>query len=96
MLEQLSAAELAEKCRDCLELRVGDAPRAAAVLERELGLRDFEVLPGGTIRLYEGLGAPERITAALFAQGLALSGMEHRGANLEDYFLNLIGGVRHA
>ncbi len=96
MLEQLSAVELAEKCRDCLELRVDDAPRAAALLEKELGFRDFEVLPGSVIRLYEGLGEPQKITTLLIGQGIALYGMEHRGANLEDYFLNLIGGVHHA
>ncbi|MDE6108243.1 MAG: ABC transporter ATP-binding protein [Oscillospiraceae bacterium] len=95
MLEQVTAAELAEKCRDCLELKVDDAPRAAALMERELGLRDFEVLPGGAIRLYEGLESPQRVTNLLVAQGINLYGMEHRGANLEDYFLNLIGGVRH-
>ncbi|MFR1050428.1 MAG: ABC transporter ATP-binding protein [Lachnospirales bacterium] len=96
MLEQLTAVQLAEKCRDCLELRVDDAPRAAAMLERELGLRDFEILPGGAIRLYEGLSEPQKVTRLLVEQGIALSGMEHRGANLEDYFLGLIGGVHHA
>lgn len=95
MLDQLTAGELAEKCRDCLELKVDDAPRAAALLERELGFRDFEVLPGGAIRLYEGLDAPEQVTRLLVGQGISLAGMEHRGANLEDYFLNLIGGVHH-
>ena len=95
LLEQVSARELAEKCRDCLELKVDDAPRAAALMERELDLRDFEVLPGGVIRLYEGLEAPQRVTNLLISQGISLYGMEHRGANLEDYFLNLIGGVRH-
>lgn len=95
MLDQLSAGALAEKCRDCLELKVDDAPRAAALLERELGYRDFEVLPGGAIRLYEGLDAPQQVTRLLVEQGISLAGMEHRGANLEDYFLNLIGGVRH-
>lgn len=95
MLDQISAAELAEKCRDCLELKVDDAPRAAALLERQLGYRDFEVLPGGAIRLYEGLDAPQQVTRLLVEQGISLAGMEHRGANLEDYFLNLIGGVRH-
>lgn len=96
MLEQLTAVQLAEKCRDCLELRVDDAPRAAAMLERELGFRDFEILPGGAIRLYEGLSEPQKVTRLLVEQGIALSGMEHRGANLEDYFLSLIGGVHHA
>lgn len=95
MLEQISARELAEKCRDCLELKVDDAPRAAALLERELGYRDFEVLPGSTIRLYEGIDSPQKVTGLLVGQGISLYGMEHRGANLEDYFLNLIGGVHH-
>lgn len=95
MLEQVSAGKLAEKCRDCLELRVDDAPRAAAILERQMGCRDFEVLPGGIIRLYDGLDVPEKVTRLLVKQGISLSGMEHRGANLEDYFLNLMGGVRH-
>ena len=72
-----------------------DAPRAAALLERQLGYRDFEVLPGGSIRLYEGLETPERVTRLLVEQGVSLAGMEHRGANLEDYFLNLMGGVHH-
>ena len=95
MLEQLTAVQLAEKCRDCLELKVSDTPRAAAMLEKELGYRDFEVLPGGIIRLYEGLAAPEKVTRLLVEKDVSLAGMEHRGANLEDYFLNLIGGVRH-
>lgn len=95
MLDQLTAAQLAEKCRNCLELRVDDAPRAAALLERELGIRDFEVLPGGIIRLYEGLTEPQKVTRLLVEREIALSGMEHRGANLEDYFLNLIGGAHH-
>lgn len=95
MLEQVTAAALAEKCRDCLELKVDDAPRAAALLERQLGYRDFEVVAGGAIRLYEGLGEPEKVTRLLIEQGISLAGMEHRGANLEDYFLSLIGGVHH-
>lgn len=95
MLEEVTAAALAEKCRDCLELKVDDAPRAAALLERQLGYRDFEVVAGGAIRLYEGLGEPEKVTRLLVEQGISLGGMEHRGANLEDYFLNLIGGVHH-
>ncbi len=95
MLEEVTAAALAEKCRDCLELKVDDAPRAAALLERQLGYRDFEVVAGGAIRLYEGLAEPEKVTRLLIEQGVSLAGMEHRGANLEDYFLSLIGGVHH-
>ncbi len=95
LLEQISAEALHEKCRACLELQVGDPASAARVLENTLGLRDYEVLPGGVLRLY-GSEEPDRVAKALVEGGVSLRGVESRGANLEDYFLNLIGGVRHA
>ena len=95
MLEQISAKALAEKCRACLELTVADAPRAAQALEQSLDILDYEVLPGNVLRLYSHLDEPARVTRALVEAGVALESIEQRGANLEDYFLKLIGGVRH-
>ena len=51
--------------------------------------------PGGIIRLYSSLDEPERVTRALVEGGVAVQGVHSRGANLEDYFLSMIGGVRH-
>lgn len=96
MLEQISAKALEEKCRACLELKVDDAPHAARVLEQKLATRDYEVLPEGVIRLYSHLAEPQNVSRALVEEGVALWGMEQRGADLEDYFLSLIGGVHHA
>ena len=64
-------------------------------LEQELGIRDYEVLPGNLLRLYDRLDRPQTVTAALMGAGVALIGAENKNANLEDYFLGLIGGVRH-
>ena len=96
MLEQITARALEEKCRACIEARVDDVSRAALVLEQQLGIRDYEVLPGGVVRIYGCLDAPQKVTQALVEGGVALQGIESRGANLEDYFLSMIGGVRHA
>ena len=96
MVEQISASALREKCRACLEVRVDDPARAARLLEQVLGDRDFEVLPGNVLRLYSHLAEPERVTRALVEGGVLLSSVESKGANLEDYFLTLIGGGRHA
>ena len=96
MLEQISARALEEKCRACIEARVDDASRAALVLEKAMGIRDYEVLPGNVLRIYACLDAPQRVTQALVEGGVAIRGIESRGANLEDYFLSMIGGVRHA
>ena len=96
MLEQISAQRLREKCRACLQLTVDDAARAALALERRLDTREYEVLPGNVLRLYAFLDRPQTVTAALMEEGVALMGAESKNADLEDYFLGLIGGVRHA
>ena len=95
MLEQISAQKLQEKCRACLQLTVDDASRAALALEQRLGTRDYEVLPGNVLRLYDFLERPQVVPATLAETKVALLGLESRSANLEDYFLSLIGGVHH-
>ncbi len=96
MLEEISARRLEEKCRACLELHVDDAPAASLVLERTLGTNDYEVVHPTVLRLYSHLDRPGEIARAMVEAGVTLSALESRGANLEDYFLNLIGGARHA
>ena len=95
LLEQISAQKLQEKCRACLQLTVDDASRAALALEQRLGTRDYEVLPGNVLRLYDFLERPQVVAATLAETKVALLGLESRSANLEDYFLSLIGGVHH-
>ena len=96
LLEEISNQALHEKCRTCLRLEVDDAARAAAVLQTQLGTEKFEVLPGNVVQLYDCLDDPKRASYALAQNGVALLAMEQKGADLEAYFLNLIGGVRNA
>ena len=96
LLEEISAETLHERCRTCLRLTVDDAAKATAVLERELGTDQYEALPGNVIELYALLDAPQAVSAALAAGGVALLGMEQKGSDLEAYFLNLIGGGHNA
>lgn len=96
MLEQLSVRQLHEKCRACLQLTVDNAGKAVTILEQMLHCRDYEVLPGNILRVYDYLSEPQTVTAALSTQGVALLGVESRGSDLEEYFLSLIGGGKHA
>ena len=95
LLEQISAREIEDRCRDCLVIRVLDTGAAAAALE-QLEVRDFEVLPEGIIRIYSHLDRPQDISAAMVKSGAALVAMEPKSASLEDYFLQLIGGAQNA
>lgn len=92
MLETVSAADLRERCRDCLELRVDAAARAARVLEEQLGTRDFEVLPQERLRLYAFLDHPQTVNRVLIEEGVGLISAQQKDSNLEDYFLALIDG----
>ncbi len=96
LLEEISAEALHDKCRTCLRLEVDDAAQAAAILQTELGTDKFEVLPGNVVQLYDCLDDPKRASYALAQNGVALLAMEQKGADLEAYFLNLIGGGPHA
>ena len=96
ILEEISAEALHDKCRTCLRMEVDDAAKAAAVLQTQLGTDKFEVLPNNVVQLYDCLDDPKRASYALAQNGVALLAMEQKGADLEAYFLNLIGGGRHA
>ena len=50
MVEQLTAGELAQKCTDYLHLKADQPQKAAALLERELHLKGWEMRPEGEIR----------------------------------------------
>ena len=89
--EKNPAAETRPKCRDCLEIAINNAPQAAAILENA-GITDFEVLPGSTIRLYSHIDDPQTISGLLVNGGVALLSINTHTSNLEDYFLNLMGG----
>lgn len=96
MLEQISAAALHEKCRACLEITVDDPTKTAAALERELGTTAFEALPNGVLRLHEYLDAPQKVLLVLTQAGIAISNLENKSTDLEEYFLKLIGGEKNA
>lgn len=91
LMEQISEKVLRERCRECLELTVDNAEKAAVAIERELGCTNYEILPGGTMQLYDYLDAPAKVTHVLAANGVEISGVFNRGSNLEEYFLSLIG-----
>lgn len=91
LLEQISAEDIRAKCRDCLEIRVSNAPQAATLLDT-LGNAEYEVQPDGVIRLYSHMDDPQTISSLLVGGGVSLLSISTHSANLEEYFLNLMGG----
>ena len=54
LIEEITAKELSEKCRQYISLKVDDTSRAVTLLERELGISDYEVLENKNIKVFSG------------------------------------------
>lgn len=95
LLEQLTVNELNEKCQQYIHVKVDNPDKAAAVIETRLGTTQYEVLPDGTIKLFDYLDAPGKVSTALSEEGLIIEQFMPMGEDLETYFTNRIGGVKH-
>lgn len=95
-VEQISAKELEEKCKSCLAVKVDNAEKAAVIIEKQLGSKKYEVLSGKEIRIFDLMDKPEVVSKALIENGVLLYSLNQIGANLENYFIDLIGGSKNA
>lgn len=92
LIEEISSKELDEKCKKALEVKVNDAKMASLVLENNLGISKFKVLPNNLIKVYDYLDKVEEISKAFIEEGISVYEISIKGDDLERYFLNLVGG----
>lgn len=96
IVEEISKEELEDKCRHHLLIKVSDSKKAAVILEKVLKENTYEVLNDGHVKVYKELENPQIISRALIEGGVDLYSLERVGENLEDYFVDLIGGEQNA
>ncbi len=89
LIEQISAAQLAQRSQSYLQIQVDDARRAAWVLEHQLGLREFVVFPREELRLFIALERAAEINRALIQHEVAVKALVPQRETLEDYFLKV-------
>jgi len=95
LLEEISAKELDEKCRQHIRIKVDQPKKGVTVLESTLSTADFEVMSDGTIKLYDYLDKVRRVSSVLTENGLIIEHLSQDGDSLEGYFTRLVGGVEH-
>jgi ABC-2 type transport system ATP-binding protein len=93
LMEELSSKELGEKCRQHLQIKVDDPTKGITVLEKHLSITDFEVLPDGTMKLYDFIDDVRTVSRTLTNNGLIIEHLSQNGDSLEGYFSKLVGGV---
>ncbi|UJL46773.1 ATP-binding cassette domain-containing protein [Virgibacillus sp. NKC19-16] len=95
LLEQLTAEELDEKCKQHLRIKVDNPNMGATVLENDLSTTDYEVIADGMIKLYDYLDDIRTVSKALTANDLVIEHLSQNGDSLESYFSKLVGGADH-
>lgn len=91
MVEEITYSKLLRKCRNYLNLKVKDASIASIILEKEIGIEDYEVFEDNTIRIYDNFDS-EKITLSLASHNIGVKEIVQIGESLENYFADLVGG----
>ncbi|MHC6180443.1 ABC transporter ATP-binding protein [Clostridium sp. JNZ X4-2] len=94
LIEELTLEDLNKKCKRSLNIKVDDIQKSVVILERELNTDNFSVLADETIALYDYIDNPGKISNALSKSNITVEQIVTKGQNLEDYFMNLIGGLK--
>lgn len=96
LIEEITAKQLSEKCRQYIDLKVDDTARAVILLERELGISDYEVLEDSNIKVFSNLDNVGEVNSLLSRSGIIVESISVKGENLEEYFMNKVGVVLNA
>lgn len=95
LIEELNAEELNERCKSYLEISVTEPKKLVVLLEKELGYKNYKVMPDGLIRLFDKSPVIEDISKVAVSNGIGLKGLNEKVADLESYYMSLIGGVKN-
>lgn len=93
--EVLTHEELDERCKCYISLESTNVNQLAAVLENQLHTVNFKVMPDNSVRLFDLLEEREHLAQVLYENGVVVTKLTIFEANLEDYFMNVIGGAKH-
>lgn len=93
MVKEMSAGELEARCRKCMRLDVSDTRALARVLDRQKA--EYHIVDDTHTDLYTELPVTE-LVLALDKERCAVRSIKERDESLENFYMHLIGGVRHA
>ncbi len=92
LIKQLSAEDLSKECNKYIELKVDNVERMTALLETKLNCHSYKLTPDYAIHIYEYLDQPKKISELAVTNGISLQSMMVKEINLENYFIQLVGG----
>ncbi|MDO4317920.1 MAG: ATP-binding cassette domain-containing protein [Lachnospiraceae bacterium] len=95
LIRELSAEELHAEAKHSIELTVNDANGAAEALKKTFADIALEVKDAKTLSVYSEIAVGELVTAVT-TNGFALENVFNKEENIEEFYMELIGGGRNA
>lgn len=93
IIQSITLAELEESCKHHILLGCENPEKLVSVLEMQLNVSNYQVMPDKTVKLYEYLDDQETVARTLAGNGIAVTKFMVQGDTLESYFLSVIGGA---
>lgn len=91
MMKEISMREIAEMNTAYIELAVEDPKKAAYVLADQMKLKNFKVMDGHTIRVYDEQASTKELSRVLARNDVGIDSIGKQSERLEDYFLKITG-----
>ena len=95
LIEEFTEQELRERCRANLTIKVDDVQKAASIIENTVGTKNYKVLNENSIELYDKIDNPGIINSALAKNDIVVNSISYKEADLEEYFMRVIGGKKN-
>ena len=91
VIENLSREELMAKCRSYIAIKTNDINRTAAVIEDKLGTKQYKVIHGEELHLFDCIDNVETVSKTITDSGLILTKLTSEGESLEEFYLSKVG-----
>lgn len=90
MIEEISASELNAACRKCIHVSVSNIKALSKVLD-DIGL-EYTIFPNNEADIFGELNVTE-LVLKLSAENCDVKSLYERDESLENYYINLLGGI---
>lgn len=96
LIDEFTGDELVTRCQSSLIVKVNDVNRASEVLKSALNTDKFTIVNENTLEVFDFIDTPGIVTSALAKNNVVVDLISKKSVDLEEYFMNVIGGDKNA
>ncbi len=91
MIKEIYIEEILETHTSYIEISTTDVKKAVYMLNEKLNFKNFKIMEGSNIRIYDSEIPTQEITKVLAQNDIEICSIAKKVENLEDYFIKMTG-----